>query len=176
MIYRAYVLGDRLVLSEVTSPALIKKMTPDVSRKNHFLSLTARPEESHLTPIVSLLTRFCEGFGLDFGTIDIVKDDQDRYYINLQRAAHLRRELATIDGVSTYFESPSFNEFLVRSEMPVDQLLEALVERGVLGGVAVASDYPELEGGLLIAVTESNPVADLERMVAEVSAIVRSDS
>ncbi len=81
LIYRAYVLGDRLVLSEVTSEALIKKMTPDVSRKNHFLTLGATPEESHLDPIVSLLTRFCEGFGLDFGTIDIVKDDQDRYYI-----------------------------------------------------------------------------------------------
>ena len=81
LIYRAYVLGDRLVLAEVTSPALIKKMTPEVSRKNHFLTFGARPEESRLTPIVSLLTRFCEGSGLDFGTIDIVKDDQDRYYI-----------------------------------------------------------------------------------------------
>lgn len=83
LIYRAYVLGDRLALAEVTSPALIKKMTPDVSRKNHFLSMAmgASPEDPRLAPIVSVLTHFCEGFGLDFGTIDVVKDDFDRYYI-----------------------------------------------------------------------------------------------
>jgi glycine dehydrogenase subunit 1 len=92
--------------------------------------------------------------------------------INLQRAAHLRRALGEIPGVSSYFESPSFNEFLIRSEMPVDQLLAALAERGVLGGVAVETDYPDLEGGLLVAVTESNPVSDLEKMTSDVSAIM----
>jgi glycine dehydrogenase subunit 1 len=92
--------------------------------------------------------------------------------INLQRAAHLRRALEAIPGVSSYFDSPSFNEFLVRSEMPVDRLLAALAERGVLGGVAVEADYPDLEGGLLVAVTESNPVSDLEKMTADVSEIL----
>ena len=94
--------------------------------------------------------------------------------INLQRAAHLRRELAILAGVSTYFDSPSFNEFLVRCEMPVEELLARLADRGILGGVAVEHDYPDLEGGLLVAVTESNPVSDLERMVAEVGAVVES--
>ena len=54
--------------------------------------------------------------------------------------------------------------------------LDALAERGVLAGVAVEGDYPELEGGLLVAVTESNPAEDLERLIRELGDSVEGHS
>jgi len=86
--------------------------------------------------------------------------------INLQRAATLRRRLGEIDGVSSAFASPSFNEFLVRVDRPVDELLAALAERDLLAGVPVADDYPEIGEAFLVAVTERNGQAEMDRLVA----------
>lgn len=81
--------------------------------------------------------------------------------INLQRAARLRRRLETIDGVEARFPSPSFNEFALRTRRPSEEVLTELVERGILGGVALECDYPELDDTLLVAVTETNPPDEL---------------
>lgn len=87
--------------------------------------------------------------------------------LNLQRAASLRRRLEAIDGVSSYFAAPCFNEFLMRTEREPRQLAERLAERGVLAGVCVGSDYDELADGLLVAVTESNPPEELDLFVEQ---------
>ena len=42
-----------------------------------------------------------------------------------------------------------------------------LADRGVLAGVLTGSDYEELSDGLLVAVTESNPPAELDLYVEE---------
>jgi glycine dehydrogenase subunit 1 len=85
--------------------------------------------------------------------------------INLQRAATLRRRLAEVPGLSVAFEGPTFNEFAVRCEEPVERVLGDLREAGVLAGVPLAPDYPELEDCFVTAVTEANPPADLDRLV-----------
>jgi glycine dehydrogenase subunit 1 len=92
--------------------------------------------------------------------------------VNVQRAAALRRDLIGIEGVSAVFDSPGFNEFLVRTDRPASEVLNALADRGVLGGVAVGADYPELDDSFLVAVTESNPPEDLERFTAAMRAVM----
>jgi glycine dehydrogenase subunit 1 len=82
--------------------------------------------------------------------------------INLQRAAALRRRLAELPGVALCFESPCFNELLVRTDVEPATLVGRLAERGLLAGVAVGRDYPELADGLLVAVTECNPPEELD--------------
>ena len=85
--------------------------------------------------------------------------------INLQRAASLRRRLPEVPGLSVAFDAPAFNEIAVRSEEPVDRVLDDLRDAGVLGGVPLGPDYPELEDCFLVAVTEANPPADLDRLI-----------
>ncbi|MCB1057305.1 MAG: aminomethyl-transferring glycine dehydrogenase subunit GcvPA [Acidobacteria bacterium] len=87
--------------------------------------------------------------------------------INLQRAAALRARLASGTGCSSTFEAPCFNEFAVRTGEPVANLLADLEAAGVLAGVPLGPDYPELEDSFLVAVTECNPPADLDRLVEE---------
>ncbi len=87
--------------------------------------------------------------------------------INLQRAAHLRRRLASMGGaVSPRFDAPGFNEMLLRSSAPVNSLLRELEQEGILAGVAVGGDYPELEDCFLTAVTECNPPSELAMLEA----------
>jgi glycine dehydrogenase subunit 1 len=86
---------------------------------------------------------------------------------NLKRAAQLRQRLvATGVGFAPRFRAPSFNEFTVRAGEPVPALLRDLEAQGILAGIALGPDYPELEDCLLMAVTECNPMADIERFIA----------
>ena len=44
----------------------------------------------------------------------------------------------------------------------VPKALDAAQRRGVLAGVALGIDYPELDNGLLICVTETNQPEDID--------------
>ncbi len=95
--------------------------------------------------------------------------------INLQRSARLRRRLEGIEGVEARFASPSFNEFLLRTAKDPESLLSELAERGILGGLSIGGDYPELDDTLLVAVTETNPVDELSAYEEALRELVRRD-
>lgn len=94
--------------------------------------------------------------------------------INLQRAAALRRRIVGTTGFTAAFDAPHFNEFAIRCEAPVDRLLRELEAHGVLAGVPLAPDYPELADGLLIAVTECNAAEELEKLGGELERLVEA--
>ncbi len=90
--------------------------------------------------------------------------------INLQRTAALRRRLGEAQGLSAAFDAPVFNELAVRSSEPVARVLHDLEEQGVLAGVPLGADYPELGDCFLMAVTEANPPADVDRLLTALAA------
>ena len=57
-----------------------------------------------------------------------------------------------------------FNEFAIRLPAPAEQIVEALAEKSVLGGVPVSRLMPDsnMDDVLLVAATEANTEADLE--------------
>ncbi len=86
--------------------------------------------------------------------------------LNLQRAASLRRRIEGLgEGFAVPFAGPTFNELTVRSSRAVAPLLAELEAEGLLAGVPLAPDYPELEDCFLVAVTEDNPPEDLDRLM-----------
>ncbi|HXR25816.1 MAG TPA: hypothetical protein VN742_10685, partial [Candidatus Binataceae bacterium] len=66
-------------------------------------------------------------------------------------------------GFRRRFHGQSFNEFVIAIDRP-DAALAAAEHRGVLAGLSLARDYPELGGALLISVTEMNTPADFGRL------------
>jgi len=86
--------------------------------------------------------------------------------INLQRTAALSRRLgAGATGLSRRFTAPSFNEVAFRCVAPVAELIGSLEAEGILAGVPLGPDYPELDDSFILAVTEANPPEDLDRLV-----------
>jgi glycine dehydrogenase subunit 1 len=83
---------------------------------------------------------------------------------NLAKAAYAREQLAKVAGVTLPFAAPVFNEFVVRSNKPVKAVLAALEAQGILGGIPLGSDYPELADAFLVCVTEQNRRADIEAL------------
>jgi glycine dehydrogenase subunit 1 len=70
----------------------------------------------------------------------------------IAKAAYAADRLAEVPGVQPLFaDAPFFKEFPLRLPRPATEVLEALVERGYLAGIAL----PDAEGhALLVAVTE----------------------
>jgi glycine dehydrogenase subunit 1 len=78
------------------------------------------------------------------------------------RAHYAAERVAALPGFRLASAAPFFKEFAVHCPRPPREILAALLERGILGGVDVSE---RLQNGLLIAVTEMNPRAELDALV-----------
>ncbi len=82
---------------------------------------------------------------------------------SMSKAHYLAKELCKIPGISMKYTGEFFHEFVV--EMPkVDEVLKALEEAGILGGLRV-------EGGVLWCATEKASKAVLDKTVAIVKEV-----
>ncbi len=79
---------------------------------------------------------------------------------NVDLAHQAAAKLAAV-GISPRFSGAFFNEFVARVPDP-HRALERAIARGVLAGLTLERDYPELADGLLIAVTEVNEPQSLD--------------
>lgn len=85
----------------------------------------------------------------------------------------LRAELTQQPGVEPLFEGPVFNEQTLRVPRPAGELLEALLEHGILGGRDLAPEYPELGDALLVCTTEKRGSADIARYGRALGAVLQ---
>jgi glycine dehydrogenase subunit 1 len=91
----------------------------------------------------------------------------------LQRTAYARDALAALDGVEPLHAQPVVREFAVALDADVDAVVERCAADGVNPGYALKRDYPELENGLLVAITEQRSKADIDRLATTLQAAVR---
>jgi glycine dehydrogenase subunit 1 len=77
--------------------------------------------------------------------------------------AHQTHNALAAASLRPRFSGPFFNEFVVKVPH-VASVLKSTEAHGVLAGLPMASDYPELDDSLLICVTEVNRTDDLARL------------
>ena len=101
---------------------------------------------------------------------------RDLANISLQRAHYLAEQLTALEGVKLTFDQPFFNEFAITlpAAKNVDQILSALVERGVLGGLKLSTHFAELGQSILVAVTEMNPKEELDLFAQSLKDVLAS--
>jgi len=83
----------------------------------------------------------------------------------LQKAHYLHDQLIQSGKFKPVFSAPFFKEFVVKSICPVDELNGKLLAEKIIGGYSLKSDYPELEDGWLLAVTEKRTRQEIDRLV-----------
>jgi len=86
--------------------------------------------------------------------------------LNHATAVRLAERLDALDGVEVANDT-FFNEFTVKLAKPAAEVVDALAERGILGGVPVSRFYPDQPGladHLLIAATEVVTDDDIDRL------------
>jgi glycine dehydrogenase subunit 1 len=87
---------------------------------------------------------------------------------NAARTCHanlqgLLERIESASGVRPRFAAPAFHESVVALEADCAGVLARLREQGILGGLDLAADHPELAGCLLICATETKIAEDLDR-------------
>jgi glycine dehydrogenase subunit 1 len=81
-------------------------------------------------------------------------------------------KLSAVPGVSRVFDAPAFHESALKFSVPAEDVLRALRARGILGGLSLKSDYPEIGDGVLVCVTETKTESDLSEYASHVARIV----
>ena len=89
----------------------------------------------------------------------------------LKKAHYAHGELTKGKGAARVFAAPFFKEFVVRCAKPVAEINTALLAEGIIGGLDLGRYYPELEGCMLVCVTEKRTKAEIDRLVRIVEAI-----
>lgn len=96
--------------------------------------------------------------------------------INHAGAVKLKNKLQNVKGLEVLNDT-FFNEFTVRLNKDAAEVVEALVEHGVIAGVPASRLYPnndELKNDLIIAVTETSSEEDMEVLVAELQEVLNA--
>jgi glycine dehydrogenase subunit 1 len=99
---------------------------------------------------------------------------RDLATLNHGLAVQAADRLAKVAGVSLVNES-FFNEFTLKLSKPARPIVRELSHHGILGGVSLGRLYPEahaLENGLVIAVTETTTVEDIEALATKLEELL----
>ncbi len=88
---------------------------------------------------------------------------------NFQRASYLRERLSLIAGVKVDTSQPILNEFVVEFSKPIKEIRARFKESGIEPGLDLGRYYPERANQLLVAVTETKNIEQLDRYVAVLS-------
>jgi glycine dehydrogenase subunit 1 len=78
------------------------------------------------------------------------------------RANALVQALTKVKGVKLAFDRSRFHEAVLLLDRPVAPVLAELARRGIVGGVDISADYPELGNALLVCATETRTPADIQ--------------
>jgi glycine dehydrogenase subunit 1 len=70
--------------------------------------------------------------------------------------------LTRIKGVKLAFGGPRFHEAVLQLDRKPGDVLEALAQRGIVGGYDLSRQYPELGNALLVCATETRTNEDVE--------------
>ena len=82
----------------------------------------------------------------------------------VRRTAYAREKLDSIPGVSLAFDTPVVREFAVSLDAPVADVLDFCAANGVAAGYRLDRDYPEIDNGLLVAITERRSIEEIDRL------------
>ncbi len=91
--------------------------------------------------------------------------------LNVARTRELRERVAALDGFSARFGAPVFNEVAIRVPGRARDVLAALEQQWIVGGLDLGRFYPELDDCILMSATELTSSADVDRLVAALAEV-----
>lgn len=90
---------------------------------------------------------------------------------SLKKAHYAYNELIKSGKYKPLFNQPFFNEFALISNKNADNLNKELLNRGILGGFNLETEYPELKNSFLLCVTEKRSREEIDNLVQSMEVI-----
>ncbi len=94
--------------------------------------------------------------------------------LNYHKAHYAAQRLAALEGYELAFpDTPFFNEFTLKTPLPVAEINRRLLDYGIFGGYDLSQDFPSLDRHMLVAVTEMNTKDEIDLLAAALDEIAR---
>jgi len=90
----------------------------------------------------------------------------------LAKSHYLRDKLKELKGIKIAYEQEFFKEFLVETEKPAKEILDALLKQKIFGGVPLSMFDEKLQNQFLVAVTERRTKEELDSYIKALSAVL----
>jgi glycine dehydrogenase subunit 1 len=88
------------------------------------------------------------------------------------KSEYLKEELSKIPGISISNTQSTFNEFVVKTSLTADDLLEKLSQKGFYAGVNLSALYEDKQNEILISVTEKRTKEDMDELVKAIGEVL----
>lgn len=85
--------------------------------------------------------------------------------INHLRSEKLKSSLKEIDGIKIKYSAPTFNEFVITTQINAKTLFDKLKEKGFLAGLCLGRFYKEMQNDILLTLTEMNDEKDIDNFI-----------